>query len=102
MPGVRSFHHIYYRWDVDGTVWMARDAQMTRNLFSAKFWFEDGLYYEDEGPACNNTLVYEIYLRIEGGRAVGLRMEYVDQFGPSAEGCTPITQTISKSWHRVD
>jgi hypothetical protein len=68
----------YYRWDADGTVWWAEDAAITTNLMSAKFWFEDGLYHEDENPLDTGTGVYEVYLRIEGGRATNLRMQIIE------------------------
>jgi hypothetical protein len=72
-----SWGGAYYRWDADGTVWWADDAEMTTNLFSAKFWFEDGLYYEDENPMSEGLGIYEVYLRIQGGRAVILRMKRI-------------------------
>jgi hypothetical protein len=80
MPG-SSEGGPYYRWDADGTVWWADRAEMTGNPFTAKFWFEDGRYHEDENHNCIGTGVYEVYLRIEGGRAIRLRMQLIED-GP--------------------
>lgn len=84
-----SFGGPYYRWDTDGTVWWAEDAAMTKNLFSAKFWFEDGLYHENESPICEGLGIYEIYLEIEGGRAVLLRMRLIED-GPHEAACSRV------------
>jgi hypothetical protein len=77
----------YYRWAPDGTVWWAEDAEMTTNLFSARFWFEDGVYYEGRSQVCYRTGSYEVYLEIEGGRAVRLRLQVIDD-GFAIEDCT--------------
>jgi hypothetical protein len=76
----------YYRWDADGTVWRAADPEITTNRHSARFWFEDGLYHEDEPGRCPGVGVYEVHLEITGGRAVRLRMELHEE-GPRFAGC---------------
>jgi hypothetical protein len=43
---------------------------------STRFWFEDGVYYEDFG-ACLSIGSYRTYLQIRGGQAVGLRFEVI-------------------------
>lgn len=75
----------YYRWDTDGTVWWAKDGEITTDVFSAKFWFEDGLYHEDESPSCDGLGIYEIDLEIQGGRAVRLRFNLIED-GPGMGG----------------
>jgi len=75
----------YYRWDADGTVWWGKDPEITTNVFSAKFWFEDGLYHEDESPDCDGLGIYEIDLEIQGGRAVRLRFNLIED-GPGLGG----------------
>ena len=61
----------YQRWDADGTIWGARNLEDLRENpeFVGRFWFEDGLYHEDEGLWCDGIGVYRVYLRIRGGRA---------------------------------
>lgn len=76
----------YYRWDPDGTVWWAEDAEMTENLFSAKYWFEDGVYYEEASQVCIRTGSYEAYLQIQEGRAVRLRLQLIDD-APVLDDC---------------
>lgn len=76
----------YYRWGPDGTVWWAEDPEMTTNLRSANYWFEEGVYYEGESPACLSTGSYEVYLQIEAGRAVRLRLHVVED-GSAIDGC---------------
>ena len=99
IPFDRSFGGGYYRWDADGTVWWANDADMAANLFSAKFWFEDGLYYEDESPICPGIGVYKLHLAVEGGRAVRLRMQLIEERGG---WCSRINRYENKTWRRVD
>jgi hypothetical protein len=77
-----TFGGAYYRWDPDGTVWWAEDAEIATNLMSARFWFEDGLYYEEESPICDGIGVYEVHLGIQGGRAVRLRMTRINDGSP--------------------
>jgi hypothetical protein len=71
----------YYRWDDDGTVWWAEDAGFTTRPFSGTFWFDDGLYHE-ESHLSIGIGVYEIYLEIEGGQAVGLRLVCIEEGAP--------------------
>ena len=77
----------YYRWDPEGTVWWAEDAEMTANLFSARYWFEDGVYYEEASQVCIRTGSYEAYLQIQEGRAVRLRLQLIDD-ALAIEDCT--------------
>jgi hypothetical protein len=69
----------YYRFEADGTVKRASTLEdLQENPFiEGKFWFEDGVYYE-EGQMCFPIASYRVYLRSEGGRAVGLRFEEID------------------------
>jgi hypothetical protein len=90
----------YYRWDSDGTVWWADDPEMTTNLLSAIYWFEDGVYYEGESQVCVRTGSYEAYLAIEEGRAVRLRLQLVDD-ADVLEDCTRRVRYAS-SFRRVD
>ena len=90
----------YYRWDADGTVWWAEDREMTTNLFSASYWFEDGVYYEGQSQVCYRTGLYEVYLEIEGGRAVRLRLQVIDD-GYAIDDCTRRSRYAS-SLLRVD
>jgi hypothetical protein len=90
----------YYRWDADGTVWWAEDPEVTTNLFSAQYWFEDGLYYEGESQVCIRTGSYEAYLEIQEGRAVRLRLQVIDD-ADVLEDCTRRLRYAS-SFRRVD
>ena len=90
----------YYRWDPDGTVWWAEDAEMSTNLFSAEYWFEDGIYCEGESQVCIRTGSYEAYLEIEAGRAVRLRLQLVDD-ADVLEDCTRRLRYAS-SFRRVE
>jgi hypothetical protein len=90
----------YYRWDLDGTVWWAEDPEMTTTLFSASYWFEDGAYHEGESEVCFSAGSYEAYLIIEGGRAVRLRLQVIED-GFSLEGC-PRRSRYASSFRRVD
>jgi hypothetical protein len=67
---------VYYRIEADGTIYWAytlEDLQENPDV-QARFWFEDGVYYE-EGYICAPIGCYRAYLEIEEGRAVGLRFE---------------------------
>jgi hypothetical protein len=90
----------YYRWDLDGTVWWAEDQEMTTTLFSAIYWFEDALYYEGQSPVCLDVGSYEAYLVIQGGRAVRLRLQVIED-GTSLEGC-PRRARYAASFVRMD
>jgi hypothetical protein len=81
----KTFGGRYYRWDPDGTVWWAEDPEMTTNLRSANYCFEDGVYYEGERPACLSTGSYEIYLQITEGRAVRARYTVIEDPDPPCE-----------------
>jgi hypothetical protein len=70
---------VYYRFEPEGTIYWAytlEDLHGTPDL-QARFWFEDGVYYE-EGYMCTPVGSYRAYLNIEAGRAVGLRFEEID------------------------
>jgi hypothetical protein len=62
----------YFRWDEDGTIWLGDPPNKW-----GRFWFEEGLYYE-ERPDLPGIGVYEAHLQIQEGRAVRLRMEVVE------------------------
>ena len=96
----KTFGGRYYRWDPDGTVWWAEDPEMTTTLFSASYWFEDGVYYEGESPVCLRVGSYQVYLAIEGGRAVRLRMQVVED-GFSLDDC-PRRMRYAASFVRLD
>jgi hypothetical protein len=70
----------YQRWDADGTIRGARNAEDLdkESSFVGLFWFEEGMYYEDSPVWCEGIGVYRVYLRIEAGRAVRLRTELVE------------------------
>ncbi len=76
---------MYFRWEADGT---AKRASTLDDLeenpdIDGRFWFEDGVYYVGDDPNCEGIGVYEAYLRIEGGRAVRLRMKVIEASDPS-------------------
>ena len=50
----------------------------------ARFWFEDGVYYQ-QGDSCDPIGSYRAYLEIEEGQAVRLRFEEIDDSDPSCE-----------------
>jgi hypothetical protein len=72
---------LYIRFEPDGTMkWDYDVAEPTRA--QERFWFEDGVYYE-ESSYCVPIGSYRAYLRIEEGRAVALRFEVIDDSDPS-------------------
>jgi hypothetical protein len=75
---------LYHRFEADGTIrWeYSREELEEHPTNRGRFWFEDGVYYE-EGDTCFPIGSYRAYLEIEGGRAVGLRFEEVDDSDPS-------------------
>jgi hypothetical protein len=75
----------YFRWDLDGTAWRAESlpALEENPNFDSRFWFEDGVFYTGDDPNCEGIGVYEVYLRIEEGRAVSLRMLVIEESDPS-------------------
>jgi hypothetical protein len=90
----------YYRWDPDGTVWWAENSDMTGTLFSTRYWFEDGVYYEEESSVCLGNGSYGAYVVIEGGTAARLRLEVIED-GSSVDGC-PRGERYMASFRRVD
>jgi len=66
-----------------------------------RFWFEDGVYYEDFG-ACPTIGAYRAYLEIEGGRAVGLRFEEVEETVSSRDGVCNRAWRMENKFGRVD
>jgi hypothetical protein len=70
---------VYYRFEPEGTIYWAYTLEDLQEKpdFQARFWFEDGVYYE-EGYYCVPIGSYRAYLEIEEGRAVGLRFEEID------------------------
>ncbi len=67
---------LYHSWDAEGTVWQSRDPKHDTPNMWRRFWFEEGVYYE-ESPGCPGIGVYEAHLEIRGGRAVRLRMKVI-------------------------
>lgn len=88
------------RWDADGTMWCLRNRGQMQGDWEVcgTFWFEDGIYYEDS-DACFVTGSYRAYLTIEGGQAVGLRFEEVDD---SDLSCRLRLSLRVCTWSRVD
>jgi hypothetical protein len=70
----------YQQWDLDGTISGARSVEDLdkESSFVGRFWFEEGIYHEDSPVWCVGIGAYKVYLRIEAGRAVGLRTELVE------------------------
>ena len=70
----------WFRFEANGTVYGGESLEQLDNpdyRFEGKFWFEDGLYHE-ENSICAGIYIYEAALRIEEGRAVSARMTEVD------------------------
>jgi hypothetical protein len=90
----------YMRWDADGTMWLRQDRGQFQEDFQVRgrFWFEDGVYYEDSDD-CFVTGSYRVYLMIEGGQAVRLRFEEVDDSDPS---CGMRLEVLVGTWFRED
>jgi hypothetical protein len=93
--GGRGFRH--YRFEADGTIWYQRVYEDFQ-LFEGRFWFEDGVYYE-ESDVCFPIGSYRAYLEIEGGRAVRIRFEVIDDWDRS---CTDRRLWRTASYVRVD
>jgi hypothetical protein len=91
----------YYRFEADGTLRRAgtREGLEETNV-KGRFWFEDGVYYEESG-ACFAIGSYRAYLEIEGGRAVGLCFEEIDDSDPS-QGCSDRSSERRTRFNRVD
>ena len=75
---------LYFRFEADGTVkWDATSENLDQNPWhEGRFWFEQGVYYEDS-LGCVGS--YHAYLEIEGGRAVGLRFEEIEDRHPHCQ-----------------
>jgi hypothetical protein len=69
---------LYVRFAGDGTMCEAHSQQELADCSDdcTRFWFEDGVYYEDFG-GCQHIGAYRAYLDIKGGRAVGVAFEMV-------------------------
>jgi hypothetical protein len=70
----------YGRYEADGTItWAESLANLDTGQFcqGGRFWFEDGIYYE-ESFYWKGAFGCEPYLRIEEGRAVRLRLHVVE------------------------
>jgi hypothetical protein len=93
--GGRGFRH--YRFEADGTISYQRVYEDFQ-LFGGRFWFEDGVYYE-ESEDCFPIGSYRAYLEIEGGRAVRLRFEVIDDWDQS---CTERRLWRTAPYRRVD
>ena len=76
---------MYFRWEADGTATRAPSLeQLEENPdIDGRFWFEDGVYYVADDPNCEGVGAYEVYLRIQGGRAVALRTKVIEESDPS-------------------
>jgi hypothetical protein len=90
----------YGRYDADGTITIAESIENLDSdyVMTGRFWFEDGIYYE-EPPVCLSLLVYEVYLQIEEGRAVRARLTIIEEPDPPCPGYGRGTQ---RRLERVD
>jgi hypothetical protein len=88
----------YQQWTADGTISGAYNVEDLdkESSFVGTFWFEEGIYYEDSPIWCIGTGAYKVYLRIEAGRAVRLRMELVE------DPCLDRRQAYRRPVVRVD
>ena len=87
VPWDHLYGTLYVRFEGDGTMCEAYSQQESEECSDdwTRFWFEDGVYYEDFG-ACQFVGAYRAYLHIKGGRAVGLAFERI--YDPDvAPGC---------------
>jgi hypothetical protein len=75
---------VYYRYEAVGTLfWETALEELDASpRLRGRFWFEDGVYYQ-ECDTCFPIGSYRAYLEIEGGRAVALRFEEIDDSDPS-------------------
>jgi hypothetical protein len=70
----------WFRFGADGTVHGGESLEQLDNpdfRFEGRFWFEDGLYHE-ENSICAGIYIYEASLLIQEGQAVRIRMKEVD------------------------
>ena len=75
----------YFWWGADGTIWKTKEAKENTRDIWGRFWFEEGVYYE-ERVGVPGIGSYEAHLEIQEGRAVRLRMKVVEDtrdFGDS-------------------
>jgi hypothetical protein len=91
---------LYHRFEADGTTcWKySREELEEHPRVRGRFWFEDGVYYEEDST-CFPIGSYRAYLEIEGGRAVGLRFEEIDDSDPS---CSDRRLRRAGKYTRVD
>ena len=91
----------YHRFEVDGTIKMVEsieDLDDPNYRLLGKFWFEDGIYHE-QNAFCLGVYVYEIYLRIEEGRAVRIRMTVIEV---PERPCSVLSLGTQRTLVRVD
>jgi hypothetical protein len=90
----------YQRYEPDGTITVAESIENLDSdyVMTGRFWFKDGIYYE-EPPVCMSLLVYEAYLQIEEGRAVRARLTIIEEPDPPCSGYGRGTQ---RRLERVD
>jgi hypothetical protein len=88
-----------YRFETDGIIrWESSEGLKEPSEVRGRFWFEDGVYYQ-ECDTCFAIGSYRAYLEIEEGRAVGLRFEEIDDSDPS---CFERRNRMTQKYHRVD
>jgi hypothetical protein len=90
----------YYRFEADGTCKSAHTLDdLHRNPHGwGRFWFEEGIYYEESND-CDPIGSYRVYLAIEEGRAAGFRFDEIDDSDPS---CVVRSFCRRTSFVRVD
>jgi hypothetical protein len=91
----------YERREADGTIWAwyEQGVDEVGPRLAGRFWFEDGVCYEEEGDICSPVGSYRVYLEIVGGSAVGLRFEVIDDWEPE---CVWRLYARRQKWTRVD
>jgi len=88
----------YFRFQADGTLHVAQSLEGLDDAdtrLEGRFWFEDGLYHE-ENRLCAGTYVYEAFLGIQEGQAVRARMREVD-----VPGMECIDRRLRRLWSLV-
>jgi hypothetical protein len=88
----------YHRFEKDGTTCSKTEEFEQCPEHASRFWFEDGVYYEED-RGCDPIGSYRVYLQIEGGRALRLRFEEIDDSDPS---CLERREIRSTAYSRVD
>jgi hypothetical protein len=93
LAGIWDDGAAYVRYAADGTETIAASIELLDSdyVMTGKFWFEDGLFYE-EPPVCISLFVCEFYLRIEEGRAVRARYTIIEEPDPPCPGYRKGTQ----------